>query len=494
MRTRFWISIAAVAAIAVGSVIAAIGVYQNDKNDFERVQSDDAARAAHQAEAVAALSIGKLSTAAAIVQTQGSVNGHEFRVIGRSLLEKGALDGAGYVPRVPASRRAAYERTVGVEIRERALGPFLKRAGARPVYYPVTFGTSEIDQPERVRGFDLGSDPLRAHVLERAGETGRAVATPVLRLLIGGAGINVFRPIYEDGAPVTTPAERQKALKGFIAGSFRVHDVAATALAVLPSDAKMQLLVNHRPTFGPGGNFEDPAQVPIHIADRTWLLVLQDPGSPPVGLPIAIAILGISLAALLASLLVSWRRGERMRELERQASQDALTGLGNRRHFEEDLAAAMARARRDGSTGALLMLDLDRFKQVNDSHGHPAGDEVIKAVAETLRKRTRASDSLARLGGDEFAVILPRCSGQEALIAAEAIADEIRQHHSEDGRPPLTVSIGVAMFGEDATASVATVVSDADAAMYAAKDDGRDAVRVFDPVSVREDGLPRSAP
>jgi diguanylate cyclase (GGDEF)-like protein len=180
-----------------------------------------------------------------------------------------------------------------------------------------------------------------------------------------------------------------------------------------------------------------------------------------------------------------------MRELERQASQDALTGLGNRRRFEEDLAAALARSRRDGSTGALLMLDLDRFKQVNDSHGHPAGDRVIREVAETLRRRTRASDSLARLGGDEFAVILPRCSSQEALIAAEAIADEIRCHRSEDGRGPLTVSIGIALFGEDTKASVATVVSDADAAMYAAKDEGRDRVRVFEPAAVSKGGSHR---
>jgi len=493
MRTRFWISVAAVAAIAVGSVVAAIGVYLNDKNDFERVQGDDATQAAHQAEAVAALSIGKLSTAAAIVQTQGKVSRHEFRVIGHSLLNNGSLDGAGYVPRVPASQRAAYESDVGVEIRERTIGPLLKRAGARPVYYPVTFGTSESDRPQRVRGFDLGSDPLRAQVLERAGRTGMAVATPLVRLLIGGTGINVFRPIYEDGAPVKTPAERNRALKGFIAGSFRVHDVAATALAVLPDDAKMQLLVGHKRAFGPSGGLEDPAQVPIHIADRTWLLALDDPGSPPVGLPIAIGSLGLALAALLASLIVSWSRGERMRDLERQASQDALTGLGNRRRFEEDLAATIARSRREGgTTGALLMLDLDRFKRVNDIHGHPAGDQLIQEVAETSRTRTRASDSLARLGGDEFAVILPRCSRGEAQIAAEAIATEIRRHHSRDGLDPVTVSIGVAMFGEDPSTSPATVVADADAAMYAAKDEGRDGVRVFEQIPRDRDGSGRA--
>lgn len=489
MKTRFWLSIGAVVAIAVGSVIAAIGVYVNDRSNFDRMQTDDAMRAAHQAEAVAALSVGKLSTAAAFAQTQNEIDRHEFRVIGRSLLGDGALDGAAYIPRVPAYRRAEFERRVGIEITERAFGPILKRAAARPVYYPVTYGTSEVEKPRKVRGYDIGSDPLRARVMQRAGDMGRAAATPLVRLLIGGTGINVFRPVYRDGAPVKTAAERRRALKGFIAGSFRVHDVAAAALAVLPTGTELQLQVDHQIAFGPNGELEDAAGVPFHIADRTWLLVVKDTGVVAIGLPIAIAVLGIALAALLASLVVSWSRGERMRELERQAGQDSLTGLGNRRRFEEDLAATLARARRDRTTGALLLLDLDRFKQVNDSHGHPAGDRLIQEVAETLRRRTRASDSLARLGGDEFAVILPRCSRDEARLAAEAIAEEIRRHHPRDGLDPVTVSIGIAVFGEDPQTSVATVVADADAAMYAAKDEGRDGVRIFEPVSVRGDGF-----
>jgi diguanylate cyclase (GGDEF)-like protein len=194
----------------------------------------------------------------------------------------------------------------------------------------------------------------------------------------------------------------------------------------------------------------------------------------------------LSLAALLVSLIITWGRTERMQELERQAIQDDLTGLSNRRRFEEDLAVAMARSRREGSIGALLMLDLDRFKQVNDSQGHPAGDRLIREIAGVLRARTRASDSLARLGGDEFAVILPRCSREEARLAAEAIADEVRDHRSNQATEPVTVSIGVSIFGTDPRTSVATVVSEADAAMYAAKDGGRDAVRVFNPFSVRE--------
>ncbi len=488
MRRRFWVSIAAVAAIAVGSVIAAIGVYVNDHEDLHRVQRDEAMRAARQAEAVAALSVGKLSTAAAFAQTQAGLTKHEFRVVGRSLIGDGGLDGAAWVPLVRASQRAAFEARTGEEIRERSLGPLLRRASGRSVYYPITFGSSQGRSPSRVRGFDLGSDPLRAPYLLRSAASGQAVATPLVHLLIGGLGINVLRPVYRDGAPTATPAQRRQALRGFIAGSFRVHDVAAAALAVLPDDFKVQLQIDDRRAFGPGGDLGDAAGVPIHIADRTWLLVVKDPESVPLGLPLALAVLGVSLAALLGSLIVSWNRGERMRELERQAGQDSLTGLGNRRRFEEELAGAMARSRRDQGTGALLVLDLDRFKQVNDVHGHPAGDRLIQEVAEVLRRRTRASDSVARLGGDEFAVILPRCSREEAAIAAEAIAEEIRRHHPSDGADPVTVSIGVALFGDGREASVAEVVADADAALYAVKDDGRDAVRIFEPAAVRGAG------
>ncbi|HEX5526663.1 MAG TPA: diguanylate cyclase [Solirubrobacterales bacterium] len=484
---RFWIGIAAVVAIAVGSVVAAVGVYVNDHDDFDNMQREDAVRAAHQAEALAALSVGKLSTAAAFAQTQARLTRHEFRVISRTLLGDGALDGAAYVPQVPAARRVAYERSHGVEIRERGFGPILQRAGSRPVYYPVTFGTSELGRPQKVRGYDLGSDPLRARVLGRARDTSRAVATPLVRLLIGGSGINVFWPVYRDGSPVATTAERRQALTGFIAGSFRVHDVAAAALAALPEDVKVQLRIDGRPAFGPAQGLEDAASVPIHIADRTWLLVVKDPGGPSVSLPIALAGLGLLLAALLASLIVGWSRNERMQELQRQAGEDSLTGLNNRRRFEEELAAAMARSRREGSTGALLILDLDEFKRVNDSRGHPAGDRVITEVATVLRRRIRKSDTLARLGGDEFAVILSRCSREEATLAAEGIARELREHRADGEQEPITASVGIAMFGEDPRTSLATVVSEADTAMYAAKDAGRDSVRLFDPSALRED-------
>ncbi|HET7418291.1 MAG TPA: diguanylate cyclase [Solirubrobacterales bacterium] len=486
MRTRFWLGIAAVTLVALGSVAAAVLVYANDRGDFHDMQHEEATRAAHQMEAVASLSVDQLVSAAAFFKAEDDLSRHEFAVYGRSLISQGALAGTVYISRVPAAKRARFERAHGVPILERT-GPLSFRPSQpRPEYFPITYVASRTEQRRRALGYDLSQDSARAEFLQRAGSSGGTVSSPVIPLLIGGRGINVFQAVYRDRAPIATVAQRRRALIGFAAGSFRISDLAGAATEAVTPGADVQLRVDGDAVFGPD-SLDDASTVTLRIADRTWLLALDDPGGPTLSLPLALALMGISLAALLAALIFAWSRSERMEELERQASQDVLTGLANRRRFEEDLAAAMARSRRDRSTGALLMLDLDRFKEVNDSHGHPAGDRVIKEVAEALRRRTRASDHLARLGGDEFAVILPRCSREEARLAADAIAAEIREQHPPDGVEPVTVSIGVAMFGDDPRTSVATVVSEADAAMYTAKDEGRDGVRVFDPLAVRED-------
>src|SRR5262249_14794860 len=155
----------------------------------------------------------------------------------------------------------------------------------------------------------------------------------------------------------------------------------AAAATALPGEVEASLVERGRPVSGPDLPRDESATAPIRIADRTWLLVVQDPGRPGVDLPVAIVIFGLSLAALLAALVLIWSRSERMQELARQASQDPLTGLKNRRRFEEDLRTELARAHRYGVAGALLMLDLDHFKRVNDTLGHQAGDRVLADIA-----------------------------------------------------------------------------------------------------------------
>lgn len=489
MRLRFWIGLTAVLLIAAGSVAAAVVAYRDDHADFHRMQEEEALRSARQAEAVAALSIGQLASAAAFFQAEGSFTEHEFDVIAEPLLEQGALSGTAYLQRVLDSRRAAFERRHGSPIHELSEeGP--RRASRRAEYYPIVYAVSERGTLAPL-GYDLGADPKRAPFLHRARDRGEAVATPPVPLLLGGTGINVYRPVYRDGAPTATVAQRRAALIGFAGGAFRIEDLAAAAVATVPDDVAVQLRIDGEPVFGAKGQLEDAAVAPIQIADRTWVLVVRDPDAPTVAVPVLLAVVGISLSCLLAVLILVWSRNERMQELRRQASLDSLTGLKNRRRFEEDLRVAMARSRRDGSTGAVLMLDLDSFKEVNDSHGHQAGDRMIQEVAAVLRDRTRVSDVLARIGGDEFAIVLPRCTPAEARVVADSVAQAIAEHRSGDERlAPITASVGVAMFGEDPRTSLESVISEADTAMYAAKDSGRDGVRVFDRVAVSDEVEP----
>ncbi len=482
MRFRFWLGFSVVAAIAIGSVALALIVHGRESDSFERTQRGEAGRAAHQVEALAALSVGQLASAAAFYRAEGHFSRHEFNVVAGSLLKTGALTATGFVGSVPQAGRARFERDHGYPILERGPLGELRRAGPRPYYYPLMFAAATAGlNVKPPLGYDVGSDAFRGPYLLRARSSGRPAATPVMRLPVGGTGINVFRPVYRDGAPVGTPAERKAALVGFAVGGFHVPDLAQAANAALPDDVAVSLLDRGKSIAGPTQPRGETASAPIQIADRTWLLVVRDPSRPGVDLPVMIALVGISVAALLAALVLIWSRNDRMQELRRQASHDSLTGLKNRRRFEEDLRAELARSGRYGVPGALLMLDLDHFKQVNDTLGHPAGDRVIAEIAEAMRGRARETDVLARLGGDEFAVILPRCSLEEAQAVATEIATAVRERmSSEAGMPPVTTSIGIAPFGPEWKLSYEAVLAKADAALYAAKGSGRDTVQTFD--------------
>jgi diguanylate cyclase (GGDEF)-like protein len=444
MRFRFWLGYAVVVAIAIGSIAVALLVHSREQDNFEQIQHSEAVRSARQAEAVAALSVGQLASAAAFYQAEGKFSRHEFDVMADSLLDSGALTATAFVQSIPRSARARFERNRGHPILERtALGNF-RHAGDRAHYFPLVF--AETKSPLGVQtpyGFDLGSDVARARHLLRGRDTGRPAATRVIRLPLGGTGINVFRPVYRDGAPTATRAQRRAALIGFATGSFHLDDLSAAVTNTLPDEVDVQLVENGRTVRGPSSTRGDGASAPLRVADRTWLLIIRDPNRPGVSLPILIAVVGIALATLLAVLVLIWSRSERMQELQRQASHDPLTGLKNRRRFDEDLRTELARSRRDKSVGAVLMLDLDNFKRVNDTLGHPAGDRVIVDIAGVLLGRMRATDVVARLGGDEFAIVLPRCELDEAEDLADAIGNAIRLHTpSGEAAPPITASIG----------------------------------------------------
>lgn len=181
-------------------------------------------------------------------------------------------------------------------------------------------------------------------------------------------------------------------------------------------------------------------------------------------------------------LLAHWlvlRFNERSREeayarLRELAQFDGLTGLANRKQFEEELRRTLLLARRTGTETALLFVDLDHFKTINDAAGHAAGDEVLVRVGELLRDSVRASDQLGRWGGEEFLVLCPDTDRAGAAALAEKIRLAIEQDRGIC-EPGLTASIGVAVSADDEE-TVDSLVARADAALYRAKESGRNRV------------------
>jgi diguanylate cyclase (GGDEF)-like protein len=167
-------------------------------------------------------------------------------------------------------------------------------------------------------------------------------------------------------------------------------------------------------------------------------------------------------------------------EARQDALTDPLTKVWNRKGMDEMLNAEMGRARRGQQRVALMLLDVDHFKQVNDDRGHPAGDHVLKEIAQRIRACLRPSDVVARYGGDEFLVFAGSCSEPAAGTLAQRIVSRVRLRPFVFGGQeiPITVTIGVASSVVTVDLPVATLIEHADAALYAAKSDGRNGYRV----------------
>ena len=173
-------------------------------------------------------------------------------------------------------------------------------------------------------------------------------------------------------------------------------------------------------------------------------------------------------------------------ELHALAVTDALTGLPNRRAFDNRLATEVALASRYQRPLSLVMLDLDRFKEVNDRHGHAVGDAVLRQVAAILQRQRRSGDLVARYGGEELVAILPHTEAEAAAIWAERVRRAIAALVvTPAGARVVTASFGVAGFEAPHWASVEALLTAADAALYEAKRDGRNCVRVHN--SSRDD-------
>ncbi len=186
---------------------------------------------------------------------------------------------------------------------------------------------------------------------------------------------------------------------------------------------------------------------------------------------------GFQVGSLMEMVLLSLALASRLRDLRRQTRTDTLTKVPNRRFFDEQIVMEFDRARRTQGDLALLVVDIDHFKQFNDQHGHARGDEVLKLVADRLGRGVRRGDSVCRYGGEEFALILPGADSANAMRVAENLRKTLETSPMPEG--VITISIGVAGARDRDYSSADDLFKDADRALYRAKELGRNRVVRF---------------
>jgi diguanylate cyclase (GGDEF)-like protein len=170
------------------------------------------------------------------------------------------------------------------------------------------------------------------------------------------------------------------------------------------------------------------------------------------------------------------------------ADHDSLTGLLDRRRFRSELDQYVSFSARYGGQGAVMIIDIDGLKGVNDSHGHHAGDQLIRRVAGIMRERVRTTDIVARLSGDEFAVLMPQTDTTGALHLGEDLRAQVAESVAPDTAATATISVGITMFGGERGIGAEAVLLAADQAMYRAKEDGRNQIALFqDPDEPKRD-------
>jgi diguanylate cyclase (GGDEF)-like protein len=380
-------------------------------------------------------------------------------------------------------------------------------------YFPVFYSTEPKTSP--VYGLDYSIDPQRQAALERARDNDRITALRS-RLYQPQAGIRpigvfVTLPIYAKGTSRATVADRRRNLSGYLIGVFDLPPLLQSIRSTTAANPAVAISV-----YRPGaGDVIGPEEVPDFSSEQTtpalvraaaklpqWSGVLsigdaswQVRATPAANGPLiahyyrAFAVLaaGIIITVFLSAYL--WLASRNSLQLERVnrrvlelAQTDILTGLPNRAFFLERLHDINSDERQREGRFSILMLDLDRFKNVNDSLGHAAGDELLRQVSNRLKSLLRSTDVLARLGGDEFAVIQRMCEDQRAgsIELAARISKLVAAPFLLPGhRVEIGASIGIALAPEHGSDKEA-LLKKADLALYRSKSAGRDCYTVYD--------------
>ena len=446
----------------------------------------------------------------------------EFEVFSGRLLENHpGFIRVGWLPKIYGRERAEYEAAavndgvVGYQIKSFAEGGAVLPAPASSQYFPVYFSTEP--KTAAVYGLDYSTEPMRWATLERSRDNDSIAALPtklVYDLKGGTHGVLVSVPVYVKGTSRTTVTDRRRNLNGYVVGIFdlaqllqsiRAATAASSAIAVnaYPPDLDRSASAQYGaiPDFSSlpdtpqsikAFETETPWSGELRIGDANWkLLAVPAPGgrlTARYDRALIVLAAGLIITVFVVVYLVLASRNARQIELANQrvlelARIDTLTGLPNRAVFLEQLEAAVdAHVHGRGDTFSVLMLDLDRFKNVNDSLGHAAGDALLREVASRLRSALRSGDLLARLGGDEFAIIQAACEDQRegSIDLAARICRFIAEPFLLPGRQvEVGTSIGIAMVPEHGS-DREQLLKKADLALYRSKSAGRNCFTVYD--------------
>ena len=334
-----------------------------------------------------------------------------------------------------------------------------------------------------------GADPadLGAQVAEEAARTMEVELTLVLQL---SADRDELRPVAWTGWEDEPPSSIRLGTGSHAEAALGSH--AAVELAEREGDAAAAVLPP-RELGGEGGGVERPQRGRYVMSDelrqlgvRSGLAVVVRTGDEVFGALAAYSRVedafdsedGVFLQAVANVLAIAIARRRMDEQIRHQALHDPLTGLANRTLCDDRLTLAVARSRRSGRPVAVLFIDLDDFKQVNDRHGHAAGDAVLATIAGRLAHAVRPSDTVARLGGDEFLVICEDVDESTALALARRLTAVARRPIEAAGAEHcFSASIGIALAGDDPV-EPRLLVSAADAAAYRAKERGRGSVEL----------------
>jgi diguanylate cyclase (GGDEF)-like protein len=360
----------------------------------------------------------------------------------------------------------------------------------------------------RAFGYDMFSHPVKRAAMERARNTGEIAISGKVTLVqeMGQdvqAGFLMYLPIYRHGTLNRTIEERRANLVGWVYAPFRMRDLMTgfnaeqyVGLDLAIYDGRettdAALLYEGRRTVSPDaeGALYVKREV-VQIRNREWTVVAvappgfgQEMDNDRATIMLKAGVAMSMLLTLLTWLLVAeraraWRAADHAYRL---ALYDPLTRLPNRKLFNDRLQHALAQAKRGQARIAVMFIDLDKFKPVNDNFGHEIGDLLLQQVAERLAECVRESDTVARVGGDEFVVLL---AGGETENGESVVAEKIRialssPFHVAGYELRVACSIGIAIYPDHGNEEK-LLLRHADTAMYHAKQEGRNRVRFYDP-------------